>query len=190
MQLVESGKVALDVPVQRYLPTFRVADPAASAQITVRHLLQHTSGIPDTECDTRTGAVALEQYVAELQTVQLDRPVGASHEYCSGNYNVLGRIIEVVAGESYGDYMHEHVFAPLQMRHTYTSEQEAQQYGPVLGSLILGTLHGANNGTGALVHGWGGQFTNPSASVLGDMMLLVWAMVVMSVTSSRRQIVG
>src|SRR6184192_3535553 len=70
MQLVEAGKVELDAPVQRYLPAFQVADPVASAQITVRHLLQHTSGIPGTACETRVDAVTLEQYVAELQTVE------------------------------------------------------------------------------------------------------------------------
>ena len=102
MQLVEAGKVELDAPVQRYLPAFRLADPVASAQITVRHLLQHTSGIPLTACQTQVGAVSLEQFVAELQTVQLDRPVGVRHEYCSGNYNVLGRVIEVVSGQSFG----------------------------------------------------------------------------------------
>src|SRR6185295_18099986 len=84
MQLVEAGKVELDAPVQRYLPTFRVADPVASAKITVRHLLQHTSGIPVTSCDTRIDAVTLEQYVAELQTVKLSHPVGTYHDYCSG----------------------------------------------------------------------------------------------------------
>ena len=46
MQLVEAGKVELDAPVQRYLPWFRVADPQASAQMTVRHLLNQTSGLP------------------------------------------------------------------------------------------------------------------------------------------------
>ena len=46
MQLVEAGKVQLDVPVQRYLPWFRVADPTASSRITVRNLLNQTSGIP------------------------------------------------------------------------------------------------------------------------------------------------
>ena len=45
MQLVEAGKVELDTPVQRYLPWFRVADAQASAQITVRHLLNQTSGL-------------------------------------------------------------------------------------------------------------------------------------------------
>ena len=46
MQLVEAGKVELDAPVQRYLSWFRVADPQASAQITVRHLLNQTSSLP------------------------------------------------------------------------------------------------------------------------------------------------
>jgi CubicO group peptidase (beta-lactamase class C family) len=45
MQLVEAGQVELDAPLQRYLPWFRVADPQASAQITVRHLLNQTSGL-------------------------------------------------------------------------------------------------------------------------------------------------
>jgi CubicO group peptidase (beta-lactamase class C family) len=45
MQLVEQGKIELDAPVQRYLPWFRVADASASAQITMRHLLNHTSGL-------------------------------------------------------------------------------------------------------------------------------------------------
>ena len=48
MQLVEAGKVELDAPVQRYLPWFRVADAEASARITIRHLLNHTSGLPTT----------------------------------------------------------------------------------------------------------------------------------------------
>jgi CubicO group peptidase (beta-lactamase class C family) len=47
MQLVEAGKIELDAPVQRYLPWFRVADPQASAEMTVRHLLNQTSGLPE-----------------------------------------------------------------------------------------------------------------------------------------------
>src|SRR5512147_1535366 len=45
MQLVEQGKLELDAPVQKYLPWFKVADPEASRQITIRHLLNHTSGL-------------------------------------------------------------------------------------------------------------------------------------------------
>jgi CubicO group peptidase (beta-lactamase class C family) len=129
MQLVDAGKVELDAPVQRYVPDFRLADPVASAQITVRHLLQHTSGIPATSCDTRANAVTLAEYVAELQTVEPAHPVGAVADYCSGNYNVLGRIIETVSGQSYGDYIQQHVFAPLDMRHSFASAKEAQRDG-------------------------------------------------------------
>jgi CubicO group peptidase (beta-lactamase class C family) len=129
MQLVEAGKVELDAPVQRYLPEFRVADPVATQQITVRHLLNHTSGIPEWGCRSRAGAKTLAAFVAELQTVELDAPVGTRHFYCSGNYNVLGRIIEVVSGQPFASYIQQQVFAPLQMQHSFTSEQEAQQDG-------------------------------------------------------------
>lgn len=129
MQMVEAGRIELDAPVQRYLPEFQLADPVASGQITVRHLLLHTSGIPGTACDTRTDASTLEEFVSELQTVNLAAPVGSQHIYCSGNYNVLGRIIEVVAGQSFGEYMQENIFTPLDMQHSFTSEPEAERAG-------------------------------------------------------------
>src|SRR5213593_3118834 len=71
MQLVEAGKIELDAPVQRYLPWFRVADPVASARITVRHLLYHTSGIPSSgyACTTDQVTMTLEQYVRSLATL-------------------------------------------------------------------------------------------------------------------------
>jgi len=130
MQLVEAGKVELDAPVQRYLPTFRVADPVAAQQITLRHLLQHTSGIPEQGCqNNRFGAKTLAEFVDALQTIELDAPVGARHFYCSGNYNMLGRIVEVVAGQSFADYIQQQIFAPLAMRHSFTTEPAARQDG-------------------------------------------------------------
>src|SRR6266581_4075902 len=119
MQLVEAGKIELDAPVQRYLPWFRVADPVASARITVRHLLYQTSGIPSTDCESDQVTISLEQYVRSLESVVLDRPVGSRHEYCSTNYDVLGLIVQTVSGQSYGTYLQQHVFAPLQMPHSF-----------------------------------------------------------------------
>src|SRR5437588_9714781 len=99
LQLVEAGKIELDASVQRYLPWFRVADPVASARITVRHLLYQTSGIPATgyACATDQATMTLEQYVRSLATLTLDRPVGSSHEYCSTNYDILGLIVQTVS---------------------------------------------------------------------------------------------
>src|SRR5215472_10333645 len=135
MQLVEAGKVELDAPVQRYLPWFRVADTKASARITVRQLLNQTSGIPaNSENEQKegflgTGNETLEQYVRGLKTLALDRPVGASFEYANTNYSVLGLIVQVVSGQSYESYIQQHIFAPLQMSHSFASERSAQRDG-------------------------------------------------------------
>ena len=134
MQLVEAGKVELDAPVQRYLPWFRVADPIASAQMTVRHLLNQTSGFSFlisnlilAEMDDRPDAT--ERQVRSLSNYKLSNPVGEKCEYCNVNYNILGLIIEVASGEAYPDYIQNHIFTPLEMNHSYLSKVKAEQNG-------------------------------------------------------------
>lgn len=133
MQLVEAGKVELDAPVQRYLPWFRVADPVASAQMTVRHLLNQTSGLPSLAGEMILAADdspdAIERQVRGLSALKLSRPVGSTFQYCNLNYNVLGLIVEVVSGERYADYVQRHIFDPLDMRHTYSNRMAAKQAG-------------------------------------------------------------
>jgi CubicO group peptidase (beta-lactamase class C family) len=138
MQLVESGKVDLDAPVRRYLPDFRVADENASAQITVRHLLHHTSGLPE---DSSFGPMlsndirdeALSDRVRALEDVQLSHGVGAEFEYTDPNYDVLGLVVQTVSGQSYESYIADHVFAPLGMRHSYTNQVDARRNGLATG---------------------------------------------------------
>ncbi|MBP1701624.1 MAG: transport system ATP-binding protein [Chloroflexi bacterium] len=138
MQLVEAGKVELDAPVKRYLPWFRVADPQASARITVRHLLNQTSGLPvwrgladlgnfDRRLDTA------ERQVRAFSNLKLSHPVGSKFEYTNSNYNVLGLIVEAASGEMYADYIQNHVFNPLEMRRSYSSKVAARQYGLAVG---------------------------------------------------------
>ncbi len=138
MQLVEAGKVELDAPVQRYLPWFRVADPQASARMRVRHLLNQTSSLPFlpsevalADFDDRPDAT--ERQIRSLSTLELNRPVGSNCEYSNFNYNILGLIVEVASGESYSDYIQNHIFDPLDMRHSYTSKTAAQQNGLATG---------------------------------------------------------
>ncbi len=83
MQLVESGKIELDAPVQTYLPWFRVADAQASAQITVRHLLNQTSGFSNAaglkeEVAHDLSDNAIETSVRRLAEVDLARISGRS----------------------------------------------------------------------------------------------------------------
>jgi CubicO group peptidase (beta-lactamase class C family) len=139
MQLVEDGKVELDAPVQRYIPWFLVADEKASAEITVRHLLNQTSGL-----STKTGRSfqgngditdsALEEAVRKLRTVELTQPVGATHQYSTINYSVLGLIVQTVSGQTYESYIQKHIFDPLQMHHSFTSEADAKPQGLATGN--------------------------------------------------------
>jgi CubicO group peptidase (beta-lactamase class C family) len=138
MQLVEAGKIELDAPVQRYLPWFRVADPQASARMTVRHLLNQTSGLPTSSgeiqlADLDNSPGATERQARALSTLVLTRPVGSAFEYSNSNYNLLGLIIEAASGELYADYVQKHIFTPLDMSRTYTSQAMAKQNGLAVG---------------------------------------------------------
>jgi CubicO group peptidase (beta-lactamase class C family) len=138
MQLIEAGKIELDAPIQRYLPWFRVADPQASTHMTVRHLLNQTSGLPGlpgmsilVDLDDSPGAA--ERQARSLASLHLTRSVGSAFEYSNLNYNLLGLIIEAASGESYTNYSQHHIFNPLGMSHSYTSQSTANQNGLAAG---------------------------------------------------------
>jgi CubicO group peptidase (beta-lactamase class C family) len=134
MQLSEAGQVQLDAPVQRYLPWWRVADPDASTQITVRHLVYQVSGLSKatgnayaTSGDTHDSA--LEDRVRALRDAELTEPVGTTWQYSNANYWTLGMIVQAVSGQSYETYVQQHIFNPLQMGNSYASGTEAVQNG-------------------------------------------------------------
>lgn len=138
MQLVETGKIDLDAPVQQYLPWFTLADPQASAQITVRHLLNQTSGISQfpgmlglANFDNTPGAN--ERQMRALAKVNLAYPVGSGWDYSNVNFNLLGLVIEAASGETYADYIQNHIYSPLSMEHSYTSKAAAQQDNLAIG---------------------------------------------------------
>jgi CubicO group peptidase (beta-lactamase class C family) len=138
MQLVESGKVDLDAPVRRYLPSFRVADEAASARITVRNLLHHTSGLPEDSAfgpmlSNDVGDEALAERVRALGEVRLGHDVGAAFEYTDANYDALGLIVQTVSRQPYESYIAERIFAPLNMRHSYANQPDARHDGLATG---------------------------------------------------------
>ncbi|MBN2050372.1 MAG: beta-lactamase family protein [Spirochaetales bacterium] len=143
MQLVDVGKVELDAPVQRYLPWFDLADPAAAAKITVRMLVNQTSGFNQILgmiglADLETSwADAREVHEQALAGFMPSRQPGEAYEYSNINFNLLGLIIEAVTGESYGAYIENNVFTPLGMNHSYTDQAEARQNGLAEGHTFL-----------------------------------------------------
>lgn len=117
MALVESGAIELDAPVQAFLPGFRVADPEASAQITVRHLLRHAGGwtgdVPEDDEDRGAGALAAS--VATLAGAPQVLPPGAAFAYSNSGLVVAGRLVEVVTGEVFEDVVERRILRPLGM---------------------------------------------------------------------------
>lgn len=123
MQQVEAGTVDLDAPVQAYLPEFTTADPALAGEITIRQLLNQTSGLAETGfADMRLPQPeTIEERVASLRGARPAAPPGSEYHYFSPNYGVLARVVEVVSGQPFSDYLAAHVFAPLEMRNTLSA---------------------------------------------------------------------
>ena len=137
-QLAEQGRLDLNAPVQNYIPWFRVADEAASGQITINHLLHHTSGLSESGYTALLPAGAtVQEAVRSLADARLTAPVGTKHQYFNIGYDVLTTIIETVSGQSYADYLRAHVFDPLGMSRSTadpaTASDLAQGYSRLFG---------------------------------------------------------
>ncbi|HEX5167844.1 MAG TPA: serine hydrolase domain-containing protein [Cyclobacteriaceae bacterium] len=138
MQLVEEGKINLDESVQKYIPWFHTADTGASSQITVRHLLNQTSGFstldgnkPFSNTDMRNSS--LETYVRSLTNVKLIAAPGQKFEYSNINYGILGLIIQKISEQSYESYVQNKILAPLDMQHSFTSQKDARANNAAIG---------------------------------------------------------
>jgi CubicO group peptidase (beta-lactamase class C family) len=125
MQLAERGELSLDDPISRFIPSFRLAGPDATPAITIRQAITHSAGLPPTISTDPSFLFndddaddALERYVASLASRTPIWAPGTGWAYANDGYALAGRVIEVVSGPSYEEYMRRHVLAPLDMRDT------------------------------------------------------------------------
>ena len=119
--LEKEGLLDLDSPINDYLPDLRFADPGAESTITVRNLLDHTSGLPGVFSEPlafHKGDDAMVKLIVAMNKVHLNRPVGSSFEYSNMNYSLLGAIIENRSGEKFEDFIQDRIFSPLGMTNT------------------------------------------------------------------------
>lgn len=125
MQLVERGKVRLDDPVRTHLPEFTMADPRAD-RITVRSLLDQTSGMSDTTFRSFSGPTVhtLREAVESMRDATLAADPGTKWEYHNPNFQVAARLVEVVDGRSFQEYLQANVFRPLGMADSRTADTE------------------------------------------------------------------
>ena len=128
MQLVQEGKVGLDEPIETYLPGLIKGEGIDGSRITVRQLLQHTSGLPDFD-ETLFGTTDVFQYRHHYVTPRdvldsaLSKPAqfepGAQWKYTNTNYIVLGMLIERVSQRPVGEQIDERIVKKLGLSHTY-----------------------------------------------------------------------
>ncbi len=134
LQLVDEGLLDLDAPVAEVLPELRLADPDVTKQVTMRHLLTHTSGIDgDVFTDTGRGDDCIEKYVAKLTDVAQNHPLGATWSYCNSGFALAGRVIEKLTGRTWDAALAERILIPLGLKHTVTLPEEALLYRVAVG---------------------------------------------------------
>jgi len=125
MRLVAEGKVELNAPVRRYLPELQLKDKQAADNITVLNLLNHTAGLDwRVNADTGEGDDALERYVAKMAELNLIAPPGTRVSYSQTGYNLVGRIIEKVTGQTFEQAVTQLLFEPLGLSHSFFARDD------------------------------------------------------------------
>ena len=129
LQLVDEGLVVLDEPINTYLPGLVTGDGIDGSAITVRQLLQHTSGLPEYADQIAADAFAVQDlYVSprDMLDVALDKPAlfapGERWEYSNTNYLTLGLLIERITQRPLFEQIDERIVQPLGLHHTYLPE--------------------------------------------------------------------
>lgn len=134
MQLVDEGRLDLDAPVTDVLPELQLGDPELAKQVTMRHLLTHSSGIDgDIFVDTGRGDDCLERYVAGLGDARTNHPLGQTFSYCNTGYAIAGRVIEVLTGQTWDTALTARLIEPLGLDHTCTLPEEALLHRAAVG---------------------------------------------------------
>jgi CubicO group peptidase (beta-lactamase class C family) len=120
MILVDEGKLSLDEPASKWLPELkkvRLASGPPQREITLRHLLSHTAGLQFPARKPSDGAHSLKSYTLELLKPPLSFEPGSAYEYNFG-ITVAGRIVEIVSGRRFEEFVRERILQPLGMKDT------------------------------------------------------------------------
>lgn len=163
MILVEEGRISLDEKVTAYLPSFGAR---AKGEVTVRHLLTHSSGLPSgvpfhTWCIDRD-----EIYRSIDEDVSLESPPGKKRVYSDVGYMMAGRLVETVSGRRLDRFAQERIFGPLGMRDTGFLPRLADrprvaptEYDPFRNGALQGIVHDENARSMGGVSGHAGLFS-------------------------------
>ncbi|MFB5761309.1 serine hydrolase domain-containing protein [Paenibacillus medicaginis] len=121
LQLVDKGLIDLDAPYTSYFPDLLPEDERVR-HITIRNLLNQTSGLNDKVNPDMTRSPqyqSLQEINQSLNRVKLANDPGTAYSYHNPNYQYLALLVEKMSGQSFSDYLENHIFKPLGMNHTF-----------------------------------------------------------------------
>jgi len=176
MLLVQDGKVNVDERIARYLPN----TPDGWKDVTVRHLLTHTSGIKSyssLEGFELAQRMKIDDFIKKLSPHPLEFTPGERNIYSNSGFNLLAYIIETQSGKKYIDFMRERIFLPLGM--THTSDRDPRNIIPLraAGYEWRGDAHSGRDGSLTDLMGAGSivstiaDMTKWEAALRGDKLL-------------------
>jgi len=173
LQLQESGRISMSDPVSKYFPKLTEA-----REVTLLDLGNHVSGYRDyypldfVDREMEQPATA-DSVIAEYATRPLDFQPGTRWSYSNTNFLILGRVVEKVSGVSFGTFLDQHIFTPLNMRATLYDPAPG---GPGMASGYTSFALGAPAFTAPEGPGWAGMagalWSTPSDLLTWDLALV------------------
>ncbi len=132
-QLARQGKLKYSDKVISHLPSFGLKNSPYANEITIDHLLHHTSGIPGiSSYKTNRRGLSLQAKVARLNEIEGNQKFN-QFQYANDNYAILGLIIEKISHLSFEDYVQQRILNPLNLSNTYFSQEAAADQNPAVG---------------------------------------------------------
>lgn len=155
MILEEQHKLSYLDPLSQYFPDF----PAYARKVTISHLLNHTSGMPDYARLglERPGLTNNDVLAALLHQDSLDFQPGEKYRYSNSGYVLLAMIVEKVSGQKYGAFLKRYIFDPLGMNHTFVRDESHRE---ISGAARGYSRFGDDDDYDLLTHGEGGIYSS------------------------------
>jgi CubicO group peptidase (beta-lactamase class C family) len=125
--LIDEGKLDWDTPVREYLPTFRLADTAATERMTPRDLVCHRSGLPRHDLVWYNSPASREELFSRLRYLEPSSDFRTTWQYQNLMYMTAGYLVGALAGTSWEEFVQQRIFAPLGMGVSNFSVQISQQ---------------------------------------------------------------
>lgn len=129
LQMGGEGRLGLDDPVINYVPDFAMADMGHARAVTIRQLMDHTSGFTTLDGNQFAGCdgvdpVTMACAVRALSGAEAHAPPGAAYQYSNANYKILGHLIEVMERKPYNEVLEARIFSKIGMPNTFVREAQ------------------------------------------------------------------